>query len=518
MPTFIYEVPELDYCIRRPMVTQVVQDLFEQTNFALNDIPIYQVGRAMSVPNLKSTLEPSIEKERLSNHTRIEIDATEEVTNPTHAAVLYPNCYPIFMDAALKVFVTPTIVETKTTVNVRFVCSSRVKAEQWMQSIRRQVAQKAYNPIHTLSFYYPIPTEYMYVLSVIHQMRENQGGYQQSFGEWLKANLTPRFSVVTNQAGRGSQFVIRETQTNIIGYYEFGEEVEKIEKEEGAGAFAVNFSYSFHAERPENMVMEYPIVIHNQIIPKELRDERDIDEQHPQTYYLTQTAGAYHSLAYNRHTNKQYNKRTGWPIPAFDDWWPKYLNKDYESLFRVTVQADVQDLHWVGHVTDIRPHAFKAHHIAYMKTRPASLTQLYDNIFRITLHRWHELYASKEVTVDADLKITSSPPMNLRDMWHVSIEVLTDLTKLSEEGFEDLGKNPDVVDDWFEIFDPDNPKKDLPKDEDGNYKPGDIIDAVRPPPGGGNWDPEDPYTDTQYQNVKVVHLSQLLVTTDTTSR
>src|SRR5699024_7926036 len=109
----------------------------------------------------------------------------------------------------------------------------------------------------------------MYVLSKIHEMREKQAGYGESFGVWLKNNFSNRFSVVTNSAGHGSQFVIREQQTNIIGYYEFGEQVERIEKEDGAGSYAVEFSYSFFYDRPENVVLEFPTVIHNQIVPKE---------------------------------------------------------------------------------------------------------------------------------------------------------------------------------------------------------------------------------------------------------
>ena len=483
MPTFIQEVPELDICVRRPVVSAIIQDLFEQTNIDSSDLKIYQMGRTVAIPQLNSTLDEKINKERLGTDTRVEVTMDEVITNVTITPILYSNNIPVFVDPNLGVSIVPTMLSTKTTINVRFVCNSRSEAMNWQSAIRRQVQQRAFNPIHTVQYYYPIPHEHMYVLSKIHEMRENKAGYGDTFGEYLKKHFNHRFSVVTNSAGKGTQFVIREQQTNIIGYYEFGEEVEKVEKEDSAGAYAVEFAYTFYYERPDNIIIKFPIVIHNQIIPAEIRDERQIEDVHPELYYLTNSGAAFHTLAYNRQKVPPYKQFKGFPIPFFDEWYPTYRQLYYESLLRVTSQVSSAAPRWVGSLREVAPYDFPDDVIEYMLRRPWAMAIRREHLFNITLHRWDNLFASNELKIDADLKVTGPEDMPLRDMWHMNIDICYDISVLSDEALEDLCLSPSVIDKWIDAYYPkdsdnENPFKDLIKNPDGTYNPNDVKDKI----------------------------------------
>lgn len=481
MPTFIEEVPELDISVRRPVIADVLRDLFQQTNIDINKLPIYQMGRTVSIPQLNSTLDPTVNKERLSTETRIEVGMDEEITNPTIAPILYPDSISVFHDKALQVSLVPTIVPTKTTISVRFVCSSRVAAQNWQQAIRRQVAQRQFNPIHTVKFYYPIPMNHMYALSKIHEMREAQSGYGESFGQWLKDKFTNRFSVISNSVGKGSQFVIREQQTNIIGYYDFGEEVEKVEKEDSAGSYAVSFTYSFFYERPDNVVLKFPTVIHNQIVPEEIRDDRQIEEVHPEIYYSSNSGAAFNSFAFTGQTNLPYRSFPGLAIPYFDEWYPTYKQPYYENMLRITSQISPDDLRWIGNIDGVLPYVLEPHVIAYMKKTPHAMSTRREHLFNVSVHRWDELWATDELIVDKTLKVMSPVDMNLRDMWHLNVDICYDISTLSDRAFRELCAHPKVLQDWLYIF---KPKVKLD-------------DVIIKPPGywceNGNWCPPGGY-------------------------
>lgn len=478
MPTFIQEVPELDICVRRPVIDKIVRDLFQQTNIDSTKLDIYQVGSTVAIPQLNSTLDESVDKERLNNDTRAEVTMEEEILNLAIAPTLYHENVSVFRDDALQVTVMPTMVSTKTTIEVRFICNSRATAKNWQQAIRRQVSQGAFNPIHTVSYYYPVPTEFMYVLSKIHEMREKKAGYGDTFGAWLKDCFNNRFSVVTNSAGKGTQFVIREQQTNIIGYYEFGEEVEKMEKEGGAGSYATSFSYSFYYERPENIIIKFPTVIHNSIVPSDIRDDRQIEDVQPKNYYLTESATAFDAFRYGPKSNPRNNRFAGWAIPFFDEWYPKHRQQYYENLFRVAQAVSENDLRWVGNIDMVAPYAFPDDVLEYMKRRPQAMAFRREHLFNISLHRWDDLFATTELIVDSDLKVTAPADMNLRDMWHLNIDIAHDLSILSDAALDDLAKSPTVVDRWVEAFDPDGPLSELELNPDGTYNPGDIRDII----------------------------------------
>lgn len=61
----------------------------------------------------------------------------------------------------------------------------------------------------------------MYALSKIHELEERVTPYNESFGKWLRDHFTDTMTTVSNQAGKNIAFVIKEAQTNIIGYYDF---------------------------------------------------------------------------------------------------------------------------------------------------------------------------------------------------------------------------------------------------------------------------------------------------------
>lgn len=504
MPTFIQEVPELDICVRRPVINDVLTDLFRQTNINTQELKIYQMGRTVAIPQLNSTLDESVNKERLQTDTRVEVSMQEEITNLTISPILYPNNISVFHDEALQVSVVPTMVPTKTSINVRFVCRSRVEAMNWLGSIRRQVSQRMFNPIHTVNYYYPIPMEHMYALSKIHEMRETVAGYGDTFGEWLKQKFNHRFSVITNSAGRGAQFVIREQQTNVIGYYEFGEEVEKPDKNDGNGSYSVEFTYTFHYERPENVIIKYPIVIHNQIVPEEIRDDRQVEDTHPDNYYLTNDAAAFHSFSFSQQNVPAYKAFAGLPVPHFDDWYPKHKQLYYENMVRVSSQISPNHLRWVGNIDQVRPYYFAPHVIAYMKSRPQAMVYRRQHLFTVSVHRWDNLWDTQGLIIDPDLKVSSPVDMNLRDMWHMNIDICYDISVLSDEGLKDLCEHPKVLEDWVDVFRPDTPLTDivqLPPGyycEDGSYcPPGGYDEDGNQQPGGG-WCADGSYNPGTY--------------------
>ena len=482
MPYFIQEVPELDYCVRRPVVSQIVDDLFMQTNIDPKQVKVYLMGDSEVLPNLNSTLDERSNKERLNNATRLEVSISEEVVNGKISAIQYPENVAIFKDNDLRVMIKPTNLLTKNTISCTFVCQSRTQAKNWAESIRRQISQRATSPIHTANYYYPVPIEYLYILSKIFEMRQRVAPYpSETFGGWLKQKFVNRMSTTTNMAGNQTQFIIREQQTNIIGHYEFDEDVEKPSKENGILSYSVNFDYTFYYERPSNLVIEYPIVVHNQIIPKEIRDDREYTDLRPTHYYLNNSGAAFHHLAFNQQQPEKHSTRnfSGESVPFFDDWYPSWCPPYYESLVRVASCISPKDLKWVGNVDDVTPYEFTDAVIDYMKYKPHTLVQHRENLFNISLHRWDRLFATSDLMVDKNLKVTSPVDLNLRDMWHLCVDINFDLSALSDQALIDLGKHPDVLEDVIDVFYPDTPLDDMVKQPDGTYDLPTIKDAIK---------------------------------------
>ena len=478
MPIFIMEVPELDLNVRRPVVDKIIRDLFDQTNIRPDDLNVIQMGSAEAIPALNSTMNQSSKKERLNSDTRVEITVSEEVTNKINAPVRYHEYPMIFCDEDLMVQMKTSYKQTKTTIDVTFISKSRADALNWMNAIQRQVSQRAFNPIHTVEYYYPIPIQYMYALSKIHELREKVAPYNESFGKWLRDHFTDTMTTVSNQAGKNIAFVIKEAQTNIIGYYDFSEEPPKPEKGNGETNWTVNFSYSFWYERPADCLIEYPIVIHNQIIPKDIRDDRDINDLYPQRYTLTNSGQAFaHFNAYNREMPR-FDPYTGSAVPHFDDWFPNYFLPNYESMIRVATCIDPSQPKWVGSLLDVFPYEYNKAIVEYMKDEYKWLNIRCENLFLVSLHRFYQLYATSQLIIDKDLNVFSKEDLGLRDMWHLDTDICNDISVLSDRALDALGKHPDAFDAYVDAYYPGTPLDELERNPDGNYDLGKIKDAI----------------------------------------
>lgn len=476
MPTFITEVPELDLNVRRPVADKIIRDLFAQTNIDPNKIPIQQVGSAEAIPALNSTLDTKSNKERLAADTRIEIALSEEVVNKTNAPVMREEYPMIFIDESLFTMMKTSYKLTLNSIEVTFISKSKAAAANWVQAIQRQVSQRSFNPIHTVEYYYPVPREYLFALSKIHELREKVAGYNEDFGKWLKNCFSNKMTVITNQAGKNVQFVIKEAQTNVIGYYDFSEDPPKPNKE--GTAYSISFTYNFYYERPADCIITYPIVIHNQLIPIEIRDDRKIEDLYPQLYTLTESGTALaHFNAYNRN-EPRFNPFSGIAVPHYDDWYPSYSLPDYESMMRVASCIDPKQPRWVGTINDISPYVYKPHIVQYMKDEYKWLGKRTENLFLVSLHRWNQLYATIDLIFDPELNVFTDQDMNLRDMWHLDTDICNDISVLTDRALEALGEHPDVFDDYVDIFYPDTPLDELERNPDGNYSLPDIKDAI----------------------------------------
>ena len=74
MPTIYAEVPELDATIRRPIVSDILHEIFSQTNLDEDKLKIYNLTGSEITTHNATTLTDDSDDLRLDNHTRLEVE------------------------------------------------------------------------------------------------------------------------------------------------------------------------------------------------------------------------------------------------------------------------------------------------------------------------------------------------------------------------------------------------------------------------------------------------------------
>lgn len=478
MPRYMVETPYVHETVVRPIVRRLAIDVLD--NYGLRDEAIQFVflGQEESLPTTRSTLHNKDEQLRLESDARVEIEYEEEVVNPLGVAKLRQEQRLVFLDDELRVWIKPMYVETELTLSFRIITKDRTTASLWYKRAQRQSMREYHTWLTNLEYHYVIPMGFMKQLNVIHTLRERSGNPKnENFGKWLKRCFVKQMSMLSNQANKQTNAVIAQTQTRVMPWFTHGHDVEKIERANDAGGYQAQFSVKLHFDKPESVIMGHPLIIHNQLIPKEYRDDTPST---PVDYFSSRSLSLEQLGHFEDAT--QYDStgaRAGIPIPFFDDWFPRLHLPRHVNTTRILVTLLENEPNWYFTFDEdsLGEYAIKPSTLAYLKDCQQMLLKPYDSLFNISLHEWYSIVDYKRLDIDENLKFTSKFDGDLTKMYHVVVNMLIDLAYLSEKGRKVLFRHGQVLKDWAQEVWPGSPLANIHINDDGSVN-GTDVDAI----------------------------------------
>lgn len=453
MASYIYPIEEVHKTVTRPISIEIIRRMLEYTGLDPNKFRANMKGFAEAVPVPNSTIQEHDRNgtNRVKTDYVMDLEVQEEIISDGATPVRYKDNNPIFFDKDLRIKIVPVMPLVKTTVSVVYQTRDKVEALNWVRRIKARVYQTATTHYHRVDYHYPIPKAIAFYLMVIHQLREQTEPYNETFGEWCKRCFARTYTVISNLAGDGQQLAIKERQTNIHGWFDFEHEPEKPEKtDDNAGGWTVRFDYIFHYQRPDSLVFDYPLMIHNSLLPIEMIQTERPEHRDSHTEYQSAVDYAQDRIALThlKHGAKVY---PGIVEPNFDDWIPPDF-PPYTTMFsRSLIQLDLDDKKWVSNLDELlSEYEFKDYFLDYFKDNPSDLLKLGENIFNVVLYRWTDKISSQDnLVIDENLKISTVKDMQPRDMWHLCLYILVDPLALSETGWYKASKYCNVLKDWL---------------------------------------------------------------------
>ncbi len=470
MASFIYSIPSVERTITRPVSIEILRDVLRITNLNPNDFRVKMLGSANGekIQNgyIQEDTDPSDinqdgntrvdgKPNRLSTDKVLTLEVENTIMGDLTTPVRYHDHLPIFTDKALKVMVRPVYSEVETKISVVLSVKDKVEANNWLQEIKRRLYQAAISNMHSIEYYYIVPHVITKGLYEIHKLRENIASYKEDLGHYFKRCFVNNYDIITDNAGKNHVTVIREKQVNVLGFFDFDFEPEQPEKnDDNAGGWNARFTYTIRYQRPDNLVFDYPLMVHNQLIPEEM-----IRFERTDHYFTTNTRTGFTNKNLQEiaiHGNKHGMKISeGIPEPIFDDWIPTENPYRHIQLSRSLIGISEKDRR---SLIDIRDFAesfeFKPEIQRWIKSTKQAIFNRTDNPFYFTLHSSTKVLPDKSMEIDSDLHITAKEALDLREMYHICVWVLTDISLLSADGWRDLLNNCDILHEWLESIYP----------------------------------------------------------------
>lgn len=442
MPRLIVETPSPYENITIPVANSILDDIIHYTGLP-KDTKIAIKSDSNKLPNKGSTVNSDNELD-FNGEEQLMATISEEFNPDTllGTTVNRKEYTPVFHDEDLGVIIKPEYVEQRMTLTVEYTAKSKGEADRWISEFRRRVGQGLKENVHDVEYVYLLTGVHIKALTEIHTLRENQAGYGEELNTYVTKHFADHMTVLQNSNGSQARVGFREKQYGVLGWFDF-ETVPTKEVGEDNTHYKCGFTYTVIYEKVNTLIMEFPLVIHNQLLsPEYVNYEANFNI--PLEDYLEGKTKMYYDDVFRGGWVKP-EIIGGYSIPAFDDWIPTIVTRSTTTIARVMLQVDPGNPRDCLNLLDLGDISFADYLIPYVKENYQLLNRKYGCIVYVELYRNDTPLTESNIEIDEDLNVITTFDMDLRQRYHIRISMVSDWTLLTEKALEELMDRGDMT-------------------------------------------------------------------------
>ena len=443
MPVHLLSLPDVEQSVSRPVIYAIIDQIFDITKMS-KETRINYAGKNGTLGTPGTTLDEQSKEAIFANdrYTFVDVDETYQPGALQETHLFSHEHRAIFIDAETEVTLRPIYLTSDVVIQIRYHANSETEARRWYADMALKASMGRDCNLHTVSYKYSIPFPFVGLLEDIWKLREATAPYGESFKEYITNHASPRLTLFANRAGEKAMLGVSETQTRIIGLFDIQGIPELPVRESSTGSWEITFSYKFSYQRPDAVMVEYPIAVHNSFIPRGYLDEsvKEDDPSKRETY----NSKSYEALSAFECDKTMVQTRPSLPyfrIPAFDDFTIPCPLQGMATIFTALCFLDDgrQDLLNLAELGDI---VIDSDILAFIKAEAPYITDEYKSLFHVEVYRNNANLPKETFTVDSNLNIKFTAPMDPRFKYRVRLACVVRINMLQWSSIERLGNYP----------------------------------------------------------------------------
>lgn len=456
MPKYIDSIKGIKESFQRPVIIEVLRDVMRWTGISNNTRIIFP-GETEKVYQPGTTVDTQASHNQFESQRAVTIRVSEEISEDHTVAISARNLdhIEIFVDNESSVYVRPIYNPVTYTIEMTYRAHDLDSANLWRDEIIARVATFRDYLMHQPKYSYVFPETFMRVLYHIHELR-NKGPnpYNDDFSTYIRNHITSRASVLTMANGEEGRWAISESQSRVIGWFDFNNVPDKPEKHNNTSAHNITISYKVMMERPTACVIEYPLIINNHLIDEHFRPifkEYTIPEVASFASRSNIQMGIFEAGERFRHFQQ---KDFGIFIPDYLEFLPKQIPNNTKNIATMLTTIDYDNPHVLMNLTQLGDWEFRPDVIEFLREEHQWLNQLDKSIFNLSVYRNKNMIHPSKVKVDINLNVVLLDEPNPRDIFHVRLAINTTVSNLVKEAKERLRNHAHITLELLEIIHP----------------------------------------------------------------
>jgi hypothetical protein len=362
-----------------------------------------------------------------SESIRIEVStghSKERLGGPTHNSL----ASPIFMENNIGLYLSPTYFTQDVQLRLIYKASSRSSANTW-RDLMIQRYRDGFNLIHhQASYTYLIPDFFFAFTGHAFGLMQSQAAYENlDYKNWFYQNASSKVGPVTNQGATKTAIGVSETQVGIMTSYEENPLDVKSEKVDNTNAYTTELVFKFNFDKPYTLRMEYPCVIHNQVVNDIFIPQYD---QYTAEDFVKSQFSSMNGLSYfsNNQMDSRANAMQGIVIPAWDDYRLKYTLPDTATVFTALCTVSEDDPYTLLDLKDLGDFQLSSELLNWISTSEyANITGKPSSVIVLSLYENDFLCSQEVLSVTKDCMVISKKDLDLRKTYHVRFAFYTNI-------------------------------------------------------------------------------------------
>lgn len=274
MAVFYTTVEETDQSFLRPSIVQIVKQIVKDIGLDNNTKMLFPgdsgVNKQKGAAVTDSNNDVNVESNR---YLMVEAD-TDYLENTTfNVAVNSDENPPFIMDSDIGLFIRPIYVQTKVALTITYRTMSKTEATRFRDDMRVAISHLRNVYLHDVTYHYPINKKILELVSECWARKSAKGTDIPDLPQYLSTHSTGRATIISTLVGTHPTLVIGETQKRIMGHFDMNEFPDKPDYNHDQQTYEVKLSYNLTIDKPTAISVRYPIIVYNQLMPKELIDE-----------------------------------------------------------------------------------------------------------------------------------------------------------------------------------------------------------------------------------------------------
>lgn len=452
MPVKIIEIPDIHTTIQKNIQDSVTRNLLRYLGLEDGDV-IYDttINREVAQPDSTIGMQRGLSYGN-TDKVVVEYEERRDEMNRIERAPMSHNEVPFFYDRAYGIELTPSAVRYDATVTIRRRGPSRAIVSNWCNAIQRILDQDRAVMLTQADYHYVIPAPCLNLLAACYRAKEKNRPSGQELSQYLKTHFSSAVTVISNMAGNGTEFALRETATRIVGVVT-GDGPQET-RDDNLVSWVGEYQYRFSYTRPEAVVMRYPAVLNNTMLPAtwwEVEGQPGLSDETDGHKSVIVAAGDY-ITKFHYITLPIYVPRLDYPdlpLPSEGGYVPIIVGQIVFDPSEVKKPAHLFDL------DDIPGVIFDEETLEYIRDSYCRDPHGNCSVIKIIVYEDGIPLDNELIGVNCeDLSVWMDKLPDLSKNYQFTVALQTDWTNLSDCQYDELRKHPGFVDSVIDTFFP----------------------------------------------------------------